>query len=177
MRGYIQKAISVSLTVSLAVQIILLPTFAAVAASETVVVPGGTGVIARLDETVSTKTHSMGNSVRMSVAADVLINGVKVIATGSEVMADVSEFNKPGNVGSPGLIEIRVKAVRAVDGSLISLAPDTKRAEGKSDQTKSIALTLICCILFLFEKGNDAIIRSGSQIVTRTIGEVSVEIK
>jgi len=140
-----------------------------------VTVPGGTTIITQLDESVSTENRGIGDSVRMSVATDVKIQGKVVVRVGARVDAVISHIKKPGAVGAPGEIEISVKAVEAVNGKMIRVIPQSKRAEGENKQTSSLVVTLLCCVLGLLMKGGHATINAGSTVSTNTAQEFSLE--
>jgi hypothetical protein len=173
----LKKAVFSSIAVGLAIQMgtftILVDSVLAAAMN----MPAGTTVITQLDERVSTKTHRVGDTVKMSVVVPVNVNGTVLIDQGAAVIAEVLALKKPGSVGNPGSLEVRVKSVRAVDGTLVPLAPETKRAEGEGKQGQSVILTLLCCVLFLLQKGENAEVAAGTQVITATLAPVSISVE
>jgi len=145
----------------------------ALAASQ--IIPSGTIVITTMDEDVSTKTKNVGDAVRMSVAADVVVSGVVVIKAGAPVEAVVKHVKKPGAVGAPGEIAVEVRAVQAVDGKMIRVIPNAAEGEGENKQTSSLVVTLLCCVLGLLMKGGEATIKAGTTVSTSTAQEMMIE--
>jgi hypothetical protein len=147
----------------------------AVASAADLRLPAGSAVIIRLDQTISTKTNSTGDSVRMSVAADVAVAGSVVIQAGAVALGEISHVKKPGNVGAPGEIGVDVSAVQGVNGEMIRVIPQSLSGEGDNKQTSSLIVTLLCCVLGLLMKGGEASIAAGQTINTHTAQEVVFE--
>ena len=147
------------------------------ALAESVKVPSGTSVTIQLNETVSPEVKKTGDPVSMSVVNDVRVGERVVIEAGAKVNGEVLASETRNFAGIPAKIAIAVRSVEAVDGTQIMLSATSKRAEGKSKMLPSIALTILCCLLFLLWKGEDASIAVGTQIVASTAQRVTVTVE
>jgi hypothetical protein len=147
----------------------------AVAASQTNV-PSGTVIVTQFAETASTETRSVGDVIRMTVSFDVIIGGNVVIKAGAPVQATVNQIKKPGSVGAPGEISVEVRSVQAVDGQMVRVVPHAAAGEGENKQTKSLLITLLCCVLGLIMKGGHAEILSGTSVSTNVSQEITIAV-
>jgi len=146
------------------------------ALAESIRVPSGTSITIRLDETLSPETKKTGDPVSMSVVNDVLVNGTVVIQAGARVNGEIIASQTKNFAGIPAKIAVAVRSVEAVDGTQIMQTSVSKRSEGDSKMVPSIALTLLCCVLFLLWKGGEASIPAGTQIVASTAQTVTVTV-
>lgn len=136
---------------------------AAVAESSKVKVQAGTPIDLVFDLGISGETAVPGQQVVLKVANAVVVDGKTVIAAGAAALGEIVSAKKSGMVGSPGAIAVSVISVKAVDGTVISLS-GSKAADGKSNVTTSIVVTVVCCILGLLMRGGNADIPSGSTL-------------
>ncbi len=147
--------------------------FPTAALAATVEVPIGTTVVAVFDEAVDPDVVSPGQMVMLSVDEPVVINGHTVIEVGAPVLAEVTIAEKSGAVGKPAKIGVSLRNVTAVDGSKIPLSGQ-KLIEGKSQQTESLVVTILCCVLGLLMKGGKASIPAGAQVQATTVAAATV---
>jgi len=140
-----------------------------------VTVVTGTAVILETVKDITTKDVNVGDKVSLSVSNDVIVDGEIVIKKGTIAFGEVVVSQKIGAVGAPGKLGISVRSVPAVDGTNIILS-GSKNVEGKSKQAESIVLTLLCCILFLVMKGEDATIKKGANIETYVLSNATVTV-
>ncbi len=155
----------------------VLPVNAAAAAfdEKKVTVVSGTAVVLETVKDITTKDVKVGDKVTLSVSNDVIVEGEVVIKKGTIALGEVVVSQKNGAVGAPGKLGISIRSVPAVDGTNIVLS-GSKNVEGKSKQTESIVLTLLCCILFLIMKGDDASISKGTSIDTYVLSNAVVTV-
>ena len=97
-------------------------------------IPSGQKVVLRLLEEInSEQKRSSGSPVKMQIAEDVYHDGKLIFKTGGAVQSTLSSFhNSFGR--SRGLIEVKVKAIQAVDGSWIRVKRATFRKPGDRGQ-------------------------------------------
>jgi len=126
-------------------------------------IPAGTRVMLTFPATMSSSTLYVGQQVTLQVQGDVTVNGVVVIKSGANAMGEVTTAEKPGIVGAPGSLNISVRTVEAVDGSSVPISGSLSLT-GTSKQTTSILVTILCCVLGLLVKGEDARVLQGTTL-------------
>lgn len=136
----------------------------------------GTIVVVKLDEAVSGKTHKPGASVGMSVARDVVVSDVKVVAAGTPVVATISLAEESGMVGQSGSISFNVESTTTVDGQQVFLR-GVFTSEGQGKVGTSVAISVILCPLALLMKGKEGNFAAGTEFKTNTQNEVTVQPK
>jgi hypothetical protein len=161
-----------SLLVSFAWHFVLFPP---VATAATVDIPVGTVVTVVFSQEVDPATTAPGQTVMLSVADPVIINGATVIAAGAPVLGEVTVAEKSGAVGKPAKIGVILRHVTAVDGKNVPLAGQ-KQVEGKNEQATSLIVTILCCILGLLMKGGPATIPAGALVQATTVAPVAIAV-
>lgn len=152
--------------------ILITPSLTYAAESE---IPSGTNLILKTTQDISPDKFALGDKVDLLVVSDINVKGVTLIKAGAPGKGTVTSSIKKGNVGAAAKIGISIEQVQAVDGSWIPIS-GTKFIEGKDKQTQSIIFTILCCILFLFQKGDNAVITSDMQINATVISDVAVSV-
>ena len=162
------------------IAVILIPAFLFVtmpfnsfANPDQVSVKGGTPVILKLTEEVSSKTKNMNESVSMQVARDVVIDGKVVIKAGTPATGTVSWAEKAGMIGKEGKIQITADSTKSVDGQRVPLRA-TVTNMGKSETPMSIIMSLLCCFLFLLVPGKEAQLPIGTELKTYTDQDLTI---
>ena len=140
-----------------------------------VVMPVGTVVAVKIDETVSGKTHFIGATVKGSVARDVSVNNVIVIKIGTPVDITVSQAEKAGMVGQAGAIHLNFESTTTIDGQNVFLRGNAG-AEGQSATGAAVGAGVVLCPLFLMVKGKEGFIPAGTEMLTRTMSAVNVQL-
>ena len=132
------------------------------------VVPSGTKVSTRLEQTLTSATAQEGQAVNLSVTEDVRINDVVVIRQGATVFGTVSMAQEKRRMGRSGKLDFTIEKVRAADGEFIPLryTPFRKQGEGKGVTTGVLTAGAAVVFwpaapLFLLMKGKDATINKG----------------
>jgi len=125
-----------------------------------VTIPAGTSVMVKTTQVVSSATQKKGDVVSMEAAADVMVDGQKVIAVGAPATATVMNASKRFIAGIGGQLDIQVDKVQAVDGSWVPLK--YVKGEHSGSSLTSIVLTVICCICFVFIPGKDVSVDKGT---------------
>ena len=161
-----------ALLLSFAWQFVFFPT---VAMAATVDVPVGTVVTVVFGAAVDPAMTAPGQTVMLSVADPVIVNGVTVIEAGAPAVGEVTVAEKRGAVGKPARIGVALRHVTAVDGKNIPLAGQ-KQVEGKNEQASALIVTILCCVLGLLMRGGTATIPAGSQMQATTMAPVTVTV-
>lgn len=140
-----------------------------------ITIPVGTLVTLRTTSELNPKYLNVGDRVILKVANDVKIDGKVVIAAGASARGEITAKKNQGLAGVNARIGLAVRSVEAVDGTAVSLY-GSKMAEGESKTTESVILTVLCCILFLLMKGQDANIPAGTLIDCEVAGATEITI-
>jgi hypothetical protein len=133
-----------------------------------IILPEGTRVRVRLEQTLSSGTAEAGQSVDLSVTEDVRIGDIVVITQGSACIGTVVQAQPKGRLGRSGKLDFSIERVVAVDGSSVPLRYSPTKKEGGSNAVKTGVLTGAAAVvfwpaapLFLLMKGKDVTINKG----------------
>ena len=129
----------------------------------TVLLKAGTVIPMELISTITSKNARSGQMVDFRVMSDVKVDGKTVIAAGSIAQGQIVRAKKSGLLGSEGELEISVKTIEAVDGTIVYLSSNNVSDEGSNKVALSIVLTL-CCLFGFLIKGGQAEIPAGTQV-------------
>jgi len=140
-----------------------------------IVLPLGTIVVVKIDEQVSGKTHVNGASIAASVARAVVIDSVTVIRLGTPVDVTVAQSSKSGVVGQAGSIAVNIESTQSVDRQVVFLR-GVVAAEGQGSMGTSVGAGVILCPLFLLMRGQEGVIRAGTEYQSKTQNEVAVQL-
>ncbi|MBC7928659.1 MAG: PEGA domain-containing protein [Bryobacteraceae bacterium] len=132
------------------------------------VVPNGTKLSARLEQTLSSSTAEAGQQVQMTLNDAVKVNGITVIPQGAPVVGSVILAEERKNMGRKGKLDFSVDKVRAADGEWIPLRYTMQKREGEGKGVSTGIMTAGAAILFwpaapffLLRKGKDVTINKG----------------
>jgi len=133
-----------------------------------VILPEGTRVRVRLEQTISSATAEEGQSVNLSVADDVKIGDTIVVPQGSTCVGTVTLAVPKRRMGRTGKLDFSIERVVGVDGSSIPLRYSPTKREGGSKAGTTGALTAGAAIffwpaapVFLLIKGKDVTLNRG----------------
>ena len=133
-----------------------------------VILPEGTRVRVRLEQTISSATAEEGQSVNLSVADDVKIGDTIVVPQGSTCVGTITSAVPKRRMGRTGKLDFSMERVVAVDGTSIPLRYSPTKKEGGSKAGTTGALTAGAAIVFwpaapvfLLMKGKDVTINRG----------------
>jgi hypothetical protein len=110
-----------------------------------VVVPEGTVLDLRLLEEVSSETAKAGQVARLVVTTNVVVDGVVVVPAGSIAELTVKDAVAGSHAFKKAKLDVELKSVKAIDGTLISLVPASQDGSVAStdvnqDQTTQLAV-------------------------------------
>lgn len=113
-----------------------------------VILPEGTRVRVRLEQTISSATAEEGQSVNLSVADNVKIGEIIVIPQGSTCVGTVTQALPKRRMGRTGKLDFSIERVVAVDGTSLPLRYSPTKREGGSKAGTAGALTAGAAIIF-----------------------------
>ena len=132
------------------------------------VIPSGTKVACRLEQTLSSATADAGEQIQFVVTQNVKVNGEVVIPHGSACLGSIVIATARRNLGRSGKLNFSVESVRASDGELIPLRYTTKRKAGEGKGMSTGVMTAGAAMFFwpaapivLMRKGKDVTINKG----------------
>ena len=135
--------------------------------AETVVVNAGTPVHLELIDGINGNKVKQGQTVDFRVVSNVVVDGKTIIAAGSIAKGQIVSAKKSSLLGIPGEVQVAIKHVNAVDGTIIPLSGNSLADEGQDKMVVSIVCTLLCIFGFLI-KGGKAEIAAGATVQAYT---------
>jgi hypothetical protein len=137
-------------------------------ATAQLVIPNGTKLTCRLEQTISSATADQGQQVQLSVTEPVKVNGVVVIPQGAPVIGTIVMAEGKKSMGRAGKLDFSVDKVRAADGEYIPLRYTMQKKQGEGKGTSTGIMTAGAVVLFwpaapffLLRKGKDVTINKG----------------
>lgn len=100
------------------------------------VVAADTLVKIKLTTPIDSKTARVGDVVTYQVAEDVLVDGVLVLAKGSDGTGKVTKVSQAQNFGRDAKLEIDFASIKAIDGSMVT----TFLGDKAKKETESMAM-------------------------------------
>ena len=130
---------------------------------DAIVLPEGTPIRVVTTQDINSKEAKPNDAVNFTVDEDVSVNGQVVVRKGTAAVGSVINSEKGGYMGKSGKLAIQVESTQSVDGGRLKLRA-AKGNEGKDKSTSTAALSMIISPLFLFKKGGEAKIDSGTPV-------------
>lgn len=138
------------------------------AAPGQVVLPEGTKVRVRLEQTISSATAEEGQPVQLSVTEDVRAGDAVIIPQGASAVGTIVLAVPKRRMGRTGKLDFSVERVVAADGNSIPLRYSLNRKEGGSHATRTGIITAGAAVVFwpaapvfLLMKGKDVTVNKG----------------
>lgn len=184
---YVKPGLTIVFTLSLADVLVVtykngekfIPQVTEQAASKSnkVKISAGNPIILIANETLSSKTTTVGTTFQMGVKDDIFgDDGKTVVATaGTQVIGTITKSEKNGALGKKGSISFSVDYIKAVDGQRIPVNLNFND-EGKSRGTAVVVAAVLVAAPLLFIKGQAATIQSGTQYKAYTSSDREIEI-
>lgn len=146
---------------------LLIPVVGAIAAAQ-VVVPDGTKVRVRLDQTLSSATADEGQTVELSVTDAIVLDGVTVVPEGARGTGTVVIAQEKRRMGRAGKLDFSVDRVRAVNGQWLPVRYTLTKKEGDGKSVSTGVITAGVAVVFwpaapfvLLRKGKDTAVNKG----------------
>jgi Protein of unknown function (DUF2846) len=131
-------------------------------AQDEIVVAEGTAINVITAKEVTTKEAKPNDPVDFTVAEDLVINGPLIVRKGTPAVGSVINAEKGGYLGKSGKLAIQVESTTTSDGQRLKLRA-AKGREGDDKTTSTLVLSMINPA-FLFKKGRDAKIETGTAV-------------
>lgn len=142
------------------------------------VIPSGTKVACRLEQTISSATADEGQQVQMSVTENVKVNDQLVIPQGSACVGTIVLATAKKSMGRSGKLDFSIDKVRTADGEMVPLRYTMQKKSGEGKGLSTGVMTAGAAVLFwpaapffLIRKGKDITINKGIVIEVFTDAE------
>jgi hypothetical protein len=124
--------------------------------------PDGEKVRLTLSDDISSATANQGDRVNFTVAEDLKVGDVVIIAKGSSAAGTITEAKKKGMLGQGGKLLMSINQVKAVDGQNVRLRATSGR-EGDEKLGKTVAIAVLAGPFALLVKGKDTVAAKGTE--------------
>src|SRR6476661_10567849 len=142
-------------------------TFATLSFAE-LLVPSGTKVACRLEQTISSATADEGQQVQLAVTENVKVNDQIVIPQGSACVGTIVLATAKRSMGRSGKLDFSIDKVRTADGDYVPLRYTMQKKSGEGKGLSTGVMTAGAAVLFwpaapffLIRKGKDININKG----------------
>jgi len=132
------------------------------------VIPDGTKVRVRLEQTLSSATADEGQPVQLAVTEDVKIGDATVIAQGATVTGTVTQAIPKRRMGRTGKLDFSIDRVTGIDGDSVPVRYSIVKKEGGSHAVRTGVITAGVAAVFwpaapfmLLAKGKDTTLNKG----------------
>jgi hypothetical protein len=133
-----------------------------------VVVPDGTKVRVRLDQSLSSATADEGQTVELSVTDAIRVDGKLVVAEGARATGTVVMAQEKRRMGRAGKLDFSVDRIRALNGEWLPVRYTLAKKTGDSKAVSTGVITAGVAVVFwpaapfvLLRKGKDIDINKG----------------
>ena len=140
----------------------------AVVCQAQIVIPEGTKIRVRLENTISSATAEEGQIVELSVSEPVKLGDLTVIAEGARVTGTVTEAHEKRRMGRAGKLDFSIDRVKAADNQWVNLRYTVTKKSGESHAVRTGIITAGVAAVFwpaalvmLLMKGKDTVINKG----------------
>lgn len=147
--------------------LLMLPVLTAVASAQ-IVVPDGTKLRLRLDQTLSSATADEGQTVELSVAEAIKVEGATVVQEGSRATGTIVLAQEKRRMGRSGKLDFSVDRVRASNGEWLPVRYTLTKKQGDSKAMSTGVITAGVAVVFwpaapfvLLRHGKDTTINKG----------------
>ena len=149
------------------------PQRAATPVKQSLLLPDGTQLSVTTKDEVSSQYAKEGDTVSFIVFKAVVVNNYVVIAEGTPVRAIVTESKGAGRFGKGGKLRVKVESTTSIDGQVVPLRA-SQGNEGDSNMKSTVALTVLLGPIGLLRKGDDVVMKPGTEIKVFTDDDVKV---
>ncbi|MBI4909425.1 MAG: PEGA domain-containing protein [Acidobacteria bacterium] len=136
--------------------------------SAQIVIPEGTKIRVRLDQTLSSATAEEGQMVELSVTDGIKVGDTLVIAEGARVTGNVKQAQGKRMMGRAGKLDFSIDRVKSIDGQWIPLRYTVTKKAGQSHAVSTGIITAGVAAVFwpaapviLLRKGKDITMNRG----------------
>lgn len=133
-----------------------------------ILIPDGTKIRLRLDQTISSATADEGQTVELSVTEAIKVDGQVVIPEGARATGNIVQAQAKRRMGRAGKLDFSVERVRAGDGEWIPVRYSINKKNGDSKAVSTGIITAGVAVVFwpaapfvLLRHGKDVTINKG----------------
>lgn len=144
-------------------------------AAAELVLPANSEVVMTMNETVSSKSHRLGEKFSLTVAQDVKANGMTVIPRGTRAVAQITRRTNKGGFGKSGKMDFTFRYID-YDGRQIPIEGRHHQAgEGRTGATVG-AVVAAGLVGGMLVKGKSAKIEEGREFTARTVDAIPLTV-
>ncbi|HEX8239028.1 MAG TPA: hypothetical protein VF574_04725 [Allosphingosinicella sp.] len=141
--------------------------------SAEVVLPANSEVVLTMNETVSSKSHRLGEKFSLTVAQDVKANGLTVIPRGTRAVAQITRRTGKGGFGKSGKMDF---TFRYIDYNGMQIPIEGRHHQAGEGRTGATVGAVVAAGLVggMMVKGKSAKIEEGREFTARTLDAIPV---
>ena len=136
----------------------------------------------RLNQTISSGTNKVNDTVDFEVVEDVKVGDIVVIPQGGTAIATVTEAKPKKRFGRAGKLNVNIDYVRMVNGDKAALRAVKGGSGGSKTAVMTTAVVATAIVffpaapLFFFMKGKNIIIPKGTEITAYVAGDTPINV-
>lgn len=143
--------------------------------AETLILKPNTFIPVILSQNVSSEDVTLGQDIFFTVAGDVKVQDRVVISAGTTVLANITDVEKRGAIGSAGKIVLSFISTKAVNGADVPLR-GVRVFEGDDELVGTVVVGVVLCPLALLNQGEAARVGEGLQARAIVASEIKIDI-
>jgi hypothetical protein len=138
-----------------------------------VVLPANSEIVMTMNETVSSKSHRLGEKFSLTVAQDVKANGMTVIPRGTRAVAQITRRTNKGGFGKSGKMDF---TFRYIDYNGQQIPIEGRHHQAGDSRTGATVGAVVAAGLVggMLVKGKSAKIEEGREFTARTVDAIPV---
>lgn len=151
-------------------------------ANNTIELRAGTPISVELMQNLKSTDLSPGQTIDFRVKYDVIVKKTRLISAGSIGKGQITKVDRRKSFGKPGMLEIQVQSIQAVDGQQIPVSgiPLKIKGDSKSGLAWGLTiglgiLTIVGAITGVFIKGKAAEVPAGTTLNASIASHVEIE--
>jgi hypothetical protein len=154
-----------------AAQPAVVQTQAAAPAAAEMVLPANSEIVMTMNETVSSKSHRLGEKFSLTVAQDVKANGLTVIPRGTRAVAQITRRTNKGGFGKSGKMDFTFRYID-LNGQQIPIEGRHHQAGDSRTGATVGAVVAAGLVGGMLVKGKSAKIEEGREFTARTVDAI-----
>ena len=139
------------------------------------VLPANSEVVLTMNETVSSKSHRLGEKFSLTVAQDVKANGVTVIPRGTRAVAQITRRTGKGGFGKSGKMDFTFRYIDHIGLQIPIEGRHHQAGEGRGGAAVG-AMVAAGLVGGMMVKGKSAKIEYGREFTARTLDAIPVTV-
>lgn len=140
-----------------------------------VLLPANSEVVVTMNETVSSKSHRLGEKFSLTVAQDVQVNGMTVIPRGTRAVAQITRRTGKGGFGKSGKMDF---TFRYLDHNGMRIPIEGRHHQAGEGRTGATIGAVVAAGLVggMLVKGKNARVDEGREFTVRTLEAIPVTV-